>query len=51
MVTVNLNDPNLKENFKALKAVRDSGMFTDEELQKMYDRQLEKDREEKGSEE
>lgn len=50
MITVNLNDPNLKENFKALMEVRKSGMFTDEELQKMYDRQLEKDREAKGGE-
>lgn len=50
MITVNLNDTKLKENLKALKEVRDSGMFTDEELQKMYDRQIEKDREGKGGE-
>ena len=45
MVTINLGDPNVVENFKALNELRKAGMFTDEQLQQMYDRQIEADRE------
>lgn len=45
MVTINLGDPNVVENFKALNELRKTGMFTDEQLQQMYDKQVEADRE------
>lgn len=45
MVTINLGDPNVVENFKALNELRKTGMFTDDQLQKMYDKQVEADRE------
>ena len=44
MVTINLGDPNVVENFKALNELRKTGMFTDEQLQQMYDKQVEADR-------
>ena len=43
MVTLDLRDPHLIENFEALQSIRKFGLFTDEEIQEMYDRQLEKD--------
>lgn len=45
MVTINLGDPNVVENFKALNELRKTRMFTDEQLQQMYDKQVEADRE------
>jgi hypothetical protein len=42
---MNLDDPNLVENFKALNELRKTGMFTEEQLQQMYDKQVEADRE------
>jgi hypothetical protein len=45
MVTINLGDPNVVENFKTLNELRKTGMFTDEQLQQMYDKQVETDRE------
>lgn len=45
MVTINLGDSNVVENFKALNELRKTGMFTDEQLQQMYDKQVEADRE------
>lgn len=45
MVTINLGDPNVVENFKALNELRKTGMFTDEQLQQMYDKRVEADRE------
>ena len=44
MVTINLGDPNVVENFKALNELRKTGVFTDEQLQQMYDKQVEADR-------
>ena len=43
MITINLGDPNVVENFKALNELRKTGMFTDEQLQRMYDKQVEAD--------
>lgn len=43
MITVNLNDTKLAENLKALQELKASGMFTDEQLQILYDKQIEKD--------
>jgi len=54
MISINLDDPNLEENFRSLQEVQKTGMFTDEQLQEMYDRQVEKDKkqlEEKGENE
>lgn len=45
MVTINLGDLNVVENFKALNELRKTGMFTDEQLQQMYDKQVEADSE------
>lgn len=44
MITISLDDPNIAENFKALNEIRHTGLFSDEELQEMYDKQLEADR-------
>lgn len=46
MISINLNDPNVVENFKALKELKATGIFTDEELQEMYNKQVEKDKNE-----
>lgn len=47
MVTMSLGDPNLIENVRALNELKKSGLFSDEELQEMYDRQVKKDKEQK----
>lgn len=44
MVETNLRDNNLFENLKAINELRRTGMFTDEELQEMYDKQVETDK-------
>ena len=44
MISINLDDPNVVENFKALNELRHTGLFSDEELQEMYDKQVEADR-------
>lgn len=48
MITINLSDDNVVENFKALNELRNTGLFADEELQELYDRQVEFDK--KGEE-
>lgn len=45
MISINLGDPNVVENFKALNELRHTGLFSDEELQELYDKQVEADRE------
>lgn len=50
MITIDLRDPNLKENLAAINELRDSGMFTDEQLQEMYNKQVEADNEKGGVE-
>lgn len=45
MITFSLEDENLVENFKAVNELRKTGMFTDEQLQEMYDKQVEADKE------
>ena len=49
MIAISLDDPNVTENFKAIEELRLTGMFTEEELQEMYDKQVEADREEEQS--
>lgn len=44
MIEINLGDINVVENFKAIEKLRRTGMFTDEELQEMYDKQIEADK-------
>ena len=48
MITLNLRDPRLAEHAKMALYLRDSGLFTDEEIQAMYDKQIEKDAKEDG---
>ena len=44
-ITMDLTDPMLVENFKAFQELRSLGIFTDGELQKLYDEQVQKDKE------
>lgn len=44
MITINLDDDNVVENFKALNELRKTGAFTDKQLQVLYDKQVEADR-------
>lgn len=45
MITFSLEDENIVENFKAVRELQKTGMFTDEKLQEMYDKQVEADKE------
>ena len=45
MVNVDLRDNHLIENVNAIMKLRKMGIFSDDDLQKMYDRLVEKDRE------
>ena len=47
MITISLDDPYLRENLKAIADVKEFG-FTDEEIQELYDRQIEFDKSAKG---
>lgn len=49
MITVDLRDTKLKENLDAIKELKNIG-YSDEELQKLYDKQVQTDREKGGSE-
>lgn len=44
MIEINLGDPNVNENFKALEELRSTGMYTDTELQEMYNKQVDADK-------
>lgn len=44
-IKMKLNDPHLSENLEAIKSLRESGMFSDEEIQKLYNEQIERDSE------
>lgn len=44
MITLNFEDPHLVENFKAMRNIRASGLFSDEEIQRMYEDQLTRDK-------
>ena len=43
MITIDLRYPNLIENFKAIQELRNTGFYTDEEIQELYDKQVETD--------
>lgn len=45
MITINLDDDNVVENFIALNELRKTGVFTDKQLQILYDKQVEADKE------
>ena len=40
MVTVSIDDKNIVENVKSIQELAKSGMYTDKELQEMYDKQV-----------
>lgn len=40
MVNIDLGDPNVVDNFKAINELRRTELFSDDELQDMYDRQV-----------
>lgn len=46
MIKVSLDDPNVVENFKAIQQLRETGDFTDKQLNEMYDRQVAADKSE-----
>ena len=50
MVNVDLRDKHLSENVKAITELRKTGMFSEEELQRLYDEQVKKDEEEERRE-
>lgn len=45
MITLKLDDPHLTENLEAVHNIRTRGWFSDEEIQRMYDDQLRRDKE------
>ena len=45
MISLQFNDKRLVENAEALQYLRSLHIYSEEELQKMYDEQVEKDRE------
>lgn len=45
MINMSFDDPNFLENFEAAEYLRRNSSFTDEEIQKMLDSQIEKDKE------
>lgn len=49
MIDINLRDDHLQENLQAIMELRSIG-FTDDEIQKLYDRQLERDQRSDGNE-
>ena len=46
MINIDLRDPHFEENIEAILALKHSGIFSDNEIQHFYDRQILKDREE-----
>ena len=46
MIDININDPHLIENVKAIQELKKSGIFTDEQIQELYNDQIERDRKE-----
>lgn len=46
MINIDLRDPHIVENTKAIMELKSIGIFSDDELQDMYDRQVISGREE-----
>ena len=43
-ITVDLRDTHLKENLQAIKELKELGCYSDEELQELYNKQVEADK-------
>lgn len=50
MICASFDDPNLVENVTAALNLKKTGMFTDKEIQEMYDDQVRRDKEAKEKE-
>ena len=46
MITIYLDDKKVVENIKAINELRKTGMYSEEELQNLYEKQVEKDKSE-----
>lgn len=46
MITIRLDDKKAAENIKAIEELQKTGMFSEEQLQEMYDKQVKKDKSE-----
>lgn len=51
MVICNLRDENILENVKAVEELKKTGLFTDDELQELYDKQVESDKRKENADE
>ena len=51
MIKLDLRDPNLVENAKALRELQIIGVYTDEELREMYDRDLQRNLQKENADE
>lgn len=47
MITLDMRDPKMKENLEAIKELQSMG-YSDEEIQKLYERQLQQDKKEES---
>lgn len=45
MINISLNDPQATENAAAILYLKKTGLYTDEEIQRMYESQVKKDAE------
>ena len=45
MITINLRDPKVVSNLKAIEALKQTNMYSELELQEMYDEQIKQDNE------
>jgi len=44
MITVSLSDDNFNDNFESIKYLKQTGRYSDEKIQELYNRQLEIDK-------
>lgn len=51
MVIYDLRDENILENVKAVEELKKTGLFTDDELQELYDKQVESDKRKEAADE
>jgi len=45
MVDIDLRDPKFDENMDAINILKNSGMFTDDEIQDLYEKQRKREKE------
>ena len=43
MISVSIHDKNLSKNVQAIEVLRKAGVYTEEQLQDFYDKQVKKD--------